>query len=83
MITLPIVPWLVITVSALVLAVCAGFIGGAIMRTGKRGDEDIKNAPAECRTCVYDGAIAKGMIDPHCFRCVADGKLTEYKRRKK
>lgn len=50
MITLPIVPWIIITVGALLLAVCAGFIGGAIMRTGKREDEDTSGGDHDLHT---------------------------------
>lgn len=84
MITLPIVPMIVAAAGALLLAVCAGFIGGAVMCAGKKADNEMdEDAPIDCRSCTYDMELAKGRVDPHCCRCMADGKLTEYRRRKK
>ena len=77
MITLPIVPMIVVAVGALLLAVCAGFIGGAVMRAGKRADED---PPLCCGSCTHNGAWS--IMDDHCRRCITEGKLTGYKRRK-
>lgn len=76
MITLPIVPMIVAAVGALLLAVCAGFIGGAVMRAGKRADED---PPLCCGSCTHNGAWS--IMDDHCRQCITEGKLAGYKRR--